>query len=145
MAEFTLPKNSKVTDGKEWPKPQGASRLKTFRIYRWSPDAGENPRVDTYHVDLDNCGPMVLDALIKLKNEVDSTLTFRRSCREGVCGSCAMNIDGTNTLACTKYIEDARGDVRIYPLPPQKLIKDLVPDPTHFFDKSRQIETWLTT
>ncbi len=145
MAEFTLPKNSKVTEGKEWPKPEGATDLKAFKIYRWSPDSGENPRVDTYHIDLDDCGPMVLDALIKIKNEVDSTLTFRRSCREGVCGSCAMNIDGTNTLACTKYINDAKGDVRIYPLPHQSVIKDLVPDQTHFFAQYRQIEPWLKT
>ena len=145
MAEFTLPKNSKVTEGKEWPKPSGASNVKAFKIYRWSPDSGENPRIDTYHLDLDDCGPMVLDALIKIKNEVDPTLTFRRSCREGVCGSCAMNIDGTNTLACTKYIADAKGDVRVYPLPHQSVIKDLVPDQTHFFAQYRQIEPWLKT
>ncbi|MEP4378734.1 MAG: succinate dehydrogenase iron-sulfur subunit [Alphaproteobacteria bacterium] len=145
MAEFTLPKNSKVTEGKEWPKPEGATNTKAFKIYRWSPDSGDNPRVDTYHLDLDDCGPMVLDALIKIKNEVDPTLTFRRSCREGVCGSCAMNIDGGNTLACTKYIADAKGDVRVYPLPHQSVIKDLVPDQTHFFAQYRQIEPWLKT
>ena len=145
MAEFTLPKNSKVTEGKVWPKPDGATKVKAFKIYRWSPDSGDNPSVDTYHLDLDDCGPMVLDALIKIKNEVDPTLTFRRSCREGVCGSCAMNIDGTNTLACTKYIADAKGDVRIYPLPHQSVIKDLVPDQTHFFAQYREIEPWLKT
>jgi succinate dehydrogenase / fumarate reductase iron-sulfur subunit len=145
MAEFTLPKNSKVTEGKEWPKPAGATNTKAFKIYRWSPDSGDNPRIDTYHLDLDDCGPMVLDALIKIKNEVDPTLTFRRSCREGVCGSCAMNIDGTNTLACTKYIADAKKDVRVYPLPHQSVIKDLVPDQTHFFAQYRQIEPWLKT
>jgi len=145
MAEFKLPKNSKVTEGKEWPKPDGATNVKAFKIYRWSPDSGDNPRVDTYHLDLDDCGPMVLDALIKIKNEVDPTLTFRRSCREGVCGSCAMNIDGGNTLACTKYIADAKGDVRVYPLPHQSVIKDLVPDQTHFFAQYRQIEPWLKT
>tara|TARA_R110002110_G_scaffold85816_4_gene223891 strand:+ start:234115 stop:234894 length:780 start_codon:yes stop_codon:yes gene_type:complete len=145
MAEFTLPKNSKVTEGKVWPKPDGATNVKAFKIYRWSPDSGDNPSVDTYHLDLDDCGPMVLDALIKIKNEVDPTLTFRRSCREGVCGSCAMNIDGTNTLACTKYIADAKGDVRVYPLPHQSVIKDLVPDQTHFFAQYREIEPWLKT
>ena len=145
MVEFSLPKNSKVTEGKEWPKPAGGKNVKAFKIYRWSPDSGEAPRVDTYHLDLDDCGPMVLDALIKIKNEVDPTLTFRRSCREGVCGSCAMNIDGTNTLACTKYIADAKGDMRIYPLPHQSVIKDLVPDQTHFFAQYRQIEPWLKT
>ncbi len=145
MAEFALPKNSKPIEGKEWPKPAGAKNLKAFKVYRWTPDDDSNPRIDTYHLDLDDCGPMVLDALIKIKNEVDSTLTFRRSCREGVCGSCAMNIDGTNTLACTKYIADAKGDVKIYPLPHQQVIKDLVPDQTHFFAQYREIEPWLKT
>jgi succinate dehydrogenase / fumarate reductase iron-sulfur subunit len=100
MAEFTLPANSKVGVGKTVRAPAGAKRVKSFKVYRWNPDDGETPRLDTFEVDLDACGPMVLDALIKIKNELDSTLTFRRSCREGVCGSCAMNIDGTNTLAC---------------------------------------------
>src|SRR5690348_18229109 len=102
MAQFNLPKNSQYTEGKAWPKPAGASNLQEFRIYRWNPEDGQNPRIDTYYVDRDDCGPMVLDALIWIKNTIDPTLTFRRSCREGVCGSCAMNIDGTNTLACTK-------------------------------------------
>src|SRR3546814_10070214 len=84
-----------------------AKRVREFKIYRWSPDDDENPRLDTYEIDLDRCGPMVLDALIKIKNEIDPTLTFRRSCREGICGSCAMNIDGTNTLACICAIEEA--------------------------------------
>lgn len=145
MAEFTLPANSKVKDGKKWPAAAGAKRAKAFRIYRWNPDDGANPRVDTYTVDLDDCGPMVLDALIKLKNEVDATLTFRRSCREGVCGSCAMNIDGTNTLACTKYISDIGGDVKIYPLPHMPVVKDLVPDLTTAYAQLSAIEPWLKT
>jgi succinate dehydrogenase / fumarate reductase iron-sulfur subunit len=144
MAEFTLPKNSKVQQGKVWPKPQG-KRLRDFRIYRWNPDDGQNPRIDTYTVDMDKCGPMVLDALIKIKNEQDPTLTFRRSCREGICGSCAMNIDGTNTLACLKSCEEVKGDVRIYPLPHMPVIKDLVPDMTRFYAQHRSIEPWLKT
>ena len=143
MAEFTLPKNSKVTEGKEWPKPDGATNTKAFKIYRWSPDSGENPRVDTYHLDLDDCGPMVLDALIKIKNEVDPTLTFRRSCREGVCGSCAMNIDGTNTLACLKPIDEVKGDVKIYPLPHMPVIKDLVPDLSTPYAQYASVKPWL--
>src|SRR3546814_7841083 len=111
MAEFTLPANSKVKEGKAWPSPEGARNRKSLHIYRWNPDNGQNPQVDTYAVDLDDCGPMVLDALIKIKNEVDATLTFRRSCREGICGSCAMNIDGTNTLACTHYLADSKGEI----------------------------------
>src|SRR5919112_1793609 len=128
MAEFTLPANSKIGAGKTWQAPAAATRIKNFKIYRWNPDDAQNPRLDTYEVDLATCGPMVLDALIKIKNEVDSTLTFRRSCREGICGSCSMNIDGLNTLACTKFIDDVTGDVRIYPLPHMPVVKDLVPD-----------------
>jgi succinate dehydrogenase / fumarate reductase iron-sulfur subunit len=143
MAEFTLPANSKITSGKEWPAPTGATRIKTFKIYRWDPDSGANPRLDTFQVDLDKCGPMVLDAIIKIKNEIDPSLTFRRSCREGVCGSCAMNIQGTNTLACTKAIEDCDGEVRIYPLPHMEVIKDLVPDLDQAFAQLRLIEPWL--
>ena len=143
MVEFALPKNSKIKKGKVWPKPDGAKTVKAFKVYRWDPDSGENPRLDTYHLDLDDCGPMVLDALIKIKDEVDATLTFRRSCREGVCGSCAMNIDGTNTLACTKYLSDMKGDVKVYPLPHQPVVKDLVPDLTQAYAQYTAIEPWL--
>ncbi|MEX0729977.1 MAG: succinate dehydrogenase iron-sulfur subunit [Aquisalimonadaceae bacterium] len=116
-----------------------------FHVYRWNPDDGQNPRVDTYEVDMDSCGPMVLDALIKIKNEIDPTLAFRRSCREGICGSCAMNIDGTNTLACTRACDEVDGDVRIYPLPHMPVIKDLVPDLTHFFAQYASIQPWMKT
>ena len=143
MVEFALPANSKIGSGKSWPKPEAAQTTKTFKVYRWNPDDGENPRIDTFEVDLDSCGPMVLDALIKIKNEVDPTLTFRRSCREGVCGSCAMNIDGTNTLACTKYVSDVDGEVKIYPLPHMPVVKDLVPDLTHVYAQYASIEPWL--
>ena len=143
MVEFNLPQNSKVVAGRTHPKPEGAKRVKAFKIYRWEPEAGDNPRVDTYYLDLDDCAPMVLDALIKIKNEVDPTVTFRRSCREGICGSCAMNIDGTNTLACLKPIEECRGDVKIYPLPHLPVIKDLVPDLTHVYAQLRSVEPWL--
>jgi len=145
MAEFTLPANSIVKKGKCFPPPDGAKRTKRFTIYRWDPDSGDNPRTDTYEVDLDDCGPMVLDAIIKIKNEVDATLTFRRSCREGICGSCAMNIDGTNTLACTKGIDEIKADVAIYPLPHMPVIKDLVPDLTQFYAQYASIEPWIRT
>ncbi|MGL4312023.1 MAG: 2Fe-2S iron-sulfur cluster-binding protein, partial [Paracoccaceae bacterium] len=127
MVQFTLPKNSKIRTGKTWPKPEGKN-VRKFLIYRWSPDDGENPRVDSYFLDMDKCGPMVLDALIKIKTEIDPTLTFRRSCREGICGSCAMNIDGINTLACIYGLDEIKGDVKIYPLPHMPVIKDLIPD-----------------
>jgi len=145
MAEFTLPANSKITEGKRHAAPASPKKPKTFRIYRWQPDDGANPHIDTYTVDMADCGPMVLDALIKIKNETDSTLTFRRSCREGVCGSCAMNIDGTNTLACTKYVDEVKGDVKVYPLPHMPVIKDLVPDLRHAYAQYSGIEPWLKT
>jgi len=145
MVEFTLPKNSKITEGKKWPRTSHATHVSEFRIYRWNPEDEQNPSVDTYYVDRDDCGPMVLDALIWIKNTIDPTLTFRRSCREGVCGSCAMNIDGTNTLACTKAIDDARAPVRVYPLPHQPVVKDLVPDLNNFYAQYASIEPWLKT
>ncbi len=145
MANFTLPKNSKIKVGKTWEKPKGAKRFTEFKIYRWSPDDGENPRLDTYFVDRDACGPMVLDALLYIKNNIDPTLTLRRSCREGICGSCAMNIDGSNTLACTKGIDEVRHPVNIYPLPSMPVVKDLVPDLTRFYAQHRMIEPWLQT
>ncbi|ALG70198.1 succinate dehydrogenase [Azospirillum thiophilum] len=143
MVEFNLPANSKVGVGKTVNVASGAKRAKTFKIYRWNPDDGQNPHVDTYVVDLDKFGPMILDAIIYIKNQVDSTLTFRRSCREGICGSCAMNIDGTNTLACLKAIEDVPGDVKIYPLPHMPVVKDLVPDLNHVYAQLASIKPWL--
>lgn len=144
MAEFTLPKNSKIGKGKTV-KADGASNTRNFHVYRWNPDDGENPRMDTFEVDMDSCGPMVLDALIKIKNEMDSSVTFRRSCREGVCGSCAMNINGKNGLACTTAIDDAKGDVAITPLPHQEVIKDLVPDLSNFYAQYASIKPWMQT
>ena len=145
MAEFRLPKNSVPITGKTVKAPAGAKKVKTFKVYRWNPDDGRNPQIDTFEVDTATCGPMVLDALLKIKNEMDPSLTFRRSCREGVCGSCAMNIDGTNTLACTKGIEEVAGEIKIYPLPHMPVLKDLVPDLTHFFAQYRSVEPWLQT
>jgi succinate dehydrogenase / fumarate reductase iron-sulfur subunit len=144
MAEFTLPKNSKVTKGKHFPAP-GAKNVRVFKVYRWNPDDSANPRTDTYEVDMDSCGPMVLDALIKIKNEIDPTLTFRRSCREGICGSCAMNIDGVNRLACTTSMLDLGRRINIYPLPHMPVIKDLVPDLSHFYAQYASIKPWLRT
>jgi succinate dehydrogenase / fumarate reductase iron-sulfur subunit len=145
MAELTLPKNSRIMPGKTWPKPAGATRLKEYRIYRYDPDSGQNPRLDTYFVDRDDCGPMVLDALLWIKNKVDPTLTLRRSCREGICGSCSMNIAGANTLACTKGMDDIEGHVSVYPLPHMPVVKDLVPDLSTFYEQHRSIEPWLKT
>lgn len=146
MVELTLPKNSQVKKGRAHPAPEGAKRTRTLKVYRYDPETGENPRFDTYKVDLDDCGPMVLDALIWIKNTVDPTLAFRRSCREGVCGSCAMNISGRNTLACTKGIDELPGGaITVSPLPHQPVLKDLVPDLTNFYAQYASIEPWLHT
>jgi succinate dehydrogenase / fumarate reductase iron-sulfur subunit len=146
MVELTLPKNSKVGKGRHYPAPSGATNVKTFKVYRWDPEGEGNPAWDTYDVDVDACGPMVLDALLHIKNTMDSTLAFRRSCREGVCGSCAMNIGGRNTLACTHGWEEVPGkEVQISPLPHMPVIKDLVPDMTLFYAQYASIEPWLHT
>ena len=145
MAEFALPKNSQIKPGRTWPAPSGAKKPKRFRIYRYEPESGQNPRMDTFELDLAETGPMVLDALVKIKTEVDSTLTFRRSCREGICGSCSMNIDGGNTLACTRAIEDSQGDVTIYPLPHMSVVKDLIVDLEPIWAQYESIEPWIQT
>ncbi|MFI4889945.1 MAG: succinate dehydrogenase iron-sulfur subunit [Steroidobacterales bacterium] len=146
MAEFSLPANSKVsTQGRVFKAPEGARNVRVFRIYRYDPDSPGNPRLDSYELDMDSCGPMVLDALIKIKNEIDPTLTFRRSCREGICGSCAMNIDGRNELACISACSGAKREVRIYPLPHLPVIKDLVPDLTAFYAQYASVKPWLQT
>ena len=145
MVEIALPANSKIGKGVAHPAPEAAQQPRTLKIYRWNPDDADNPRVDSYVIDAEDCGPMVLDALIKVKNEIDSTLTFRRSCREGICGSCAMNIDGQNTLACTKGLDEIKGDIAIYPLPHMPVIKDLVPDLSSLYAQYQAIEPWLKT
>ncbi|NQX79486.1 MAG: succinate dehydrogenase iron-sulfur subunit [Hyphomicrobiaceae bacterium] len=145
MVQLTLPKNSKIQTGKTWNEKAEKGRWKKFVIYRWNPDDSDNPSLDTYWIDQDDCGPMVLDALMKIKGNIDSTLTFRRSCREGICGSCAMNIGGKNNLACLQAIDDIKGDVTIYPLPHMNVVKDLVPDMTNFYAQHRSIEPWLKT
>jgi succinate dehydrogenase / fumarate reductase iron-sulfur subunit len=145
VVELTLPKNSRMVTGKTWPKPEGAANVRAFKVYRYDGVENSAPRVDTYHVDMEACGPMVLDALIMIKNEIDPTLTFRRSCREGICGSCAMNIDGINTLACIYGLDEIEGEVKIYPLPHLPVVKDLVPDLTHFYAQHASIMPWLET
>lgn len=151
MAELTLPKNSKVKKGRIFKAKSRGENVRKVHIYRWDPEdmdddgKARNPRMDTYEVNMDECGPMVLDTIIKIKNETDSTLTFRRSCREGICGSCAMNINGTNTLACTCANDDLKGDIKIYPLPHMQVVKDLVPDMNHFYAQYESIKPWLQT
>ena len=143
MAEFMLPQNSKVIEGVTYSAKQTLEDPKKLKIYRWDPEKKINPRLDTYEIDKKKCGPMVLDALVKIKNETDTTLTFRRSCREGVCGSCAMNIDGVNTLACLKPISEIKSDIKIYPLPHMRVVKDLVPDLSNAYKQLESINPWL--
>ncbi len=124
MADFLLPLNSRVNpNGKVHKARSGATGVRTFKIYRFDPTSGENPRVDTFELETKGCGPMVLDALIQIKSSVDSTLTFRRSCRGGICGSCAMNINGVNRLACTTASEELGNIVKIYPLPHMPVVR----------------------
>ena len=143
MVEFTLPQNSKITQGIIHSSKEIFKNSKKLKIYRWDPEKKENPRIDSYEIDKEKCGPMILDALIKIKNEIDTTLTFRRSCREGVCGSCAMNIDGVNTLACLKPINEIKNDIKIYPLPHMRVVKDLVPDLSKAYKQLESIKPWL--
>jgi succinate dehydrogenase / fumarate reductase iron-sulfur subunit len=146
MVELLLPKNSKVGKGRHHPAPAGAKTVKRFSVYRWDPEGQGNPVWDTYDVDVDACGPMLLDVLIHIKNTMDTTLAFRRSCREGVCGSCAMNIGGRNTLACTHGWEEVKAkEIQISPLPHLPVVKDLVADLTLFYAQYTSIEPWLHT
>ena len=146
MVQLTLPRGSRPTKGRHVPAPEGAKTVKRFRIYRWDPESGGNPRWDTFDVATEQCGPMVLDVLNHIKNTVDSTLAFRRSCREGICGSCAMNIGGRNTLACTHGWAEVPGkEITISPLPHQAVLKDLVPDLEMFFAQHAAIQPWLQT
>lgn len=146
---FPVPRNfglsgpSRVGKGKRWPAPEDAKNPLTLSIYRYEPDTDEHPRLDHYTIDLDQCGPMLLDALVYIKNHIDPTLTFRRSCREGVCGSCAMNINGRNWLACTQPIDELRQPVHVYPLPSLPVIKDLVGDQTHVLAQYQSIRPWI--
>lgn len=116
---------------------------KVFDIYRWNPEKDNKPYIQSYKIDLNECGPMVLDALIKIKNDIDPSLSFRRSCREGICGSCAMNIDGRNTLACICNIEATSESTKIYPLPHMYVLRDLVPDLTTFYEQYASIKPYL--
>jgi succinate dehydrogenase / fumarate reductase iron-sulfur subunit len=146
MVELSLPKNSRIdaNAGKNYPAPAGAKTVRRFRIYRFDPELGGRPRIDSFDIDMASCGPMVLDVLLKIKNEIDTTLSLRRSCREGICGSCSMNINGLNTLACTKACDElGGGDVRIYPLPHMSVVKDLVTDLTQFYAQYSAVKPWL--
>lgn len=121
---------------------------KKFSILKYDPSVSNKKRIVTYYVDLKECGPMVLDALIHIKDEKDSTLSFRRSCREGICGSCSMNIDGRNNLACLCYIDKesvgpTASATTILPLPYFTVVRDLVVDMTNFYLQYKSIHPVL--
>ena len=144
MSEFTLPANSKVGKGKDWAPAKSVRNVKSFQVYRYDPEKQANPTMDTFHIDRDQCGPMVLDALCKINDQIDPSLSFRRSCREGVCGSCAMNIDGKNHLACLTPMDSLKkGTSRITPLPHMPVLKDLIPDLSGLYAQYALIEPWL--
>ena len=150
MVQLTLPKNSVPVKGKSYSnvdlideQSQQNHDIRIINVYRWSGDENTPPQIDRFEIDVAKAGTMVLDILNKIKAEVDPSLTFRKSCREGVCGSCAMNIDGVNTLACLKPIEEVNGEIRIYPLPHMPVVKDLVPDLSKAYDQLASIKPWL--
>ena len=144
MVQLTLPKGSAPTKGKHYKAPAGAQNVKTYKVYRYDPEVDAAPRWDVFEVSADDHGPMLLDALIHIKNEINPTLSFRRSCREGICGSCSMNIDGRNTLACTKGWEEcASSTISVAPLPHQPVVKDLVTDLSLFYAQYDSIQPYL--
>ena len=118
--------------------------IRVINVYRWSGDENTPPQIDRFEIDVKKAGTMVLDILNQIKAELDPSLTFRKSCREGVCGSCAMNIDGVNTLACQKNIEECSDVINIYPLPHMKVLKDLVVDLKKAFEQFKSIKPWLS-
>ncbi|MDI9346984.1 MAG: succinate dehydrogenase iron-sulfur subunit [Methylacidiphilales bacterium] len=119
------------------------SNYLTVNVYRYNPENNEEPCIDTFELDMTTSKPMVLDVLLYIKDNLDSTLTFRRSCREGICGSCSMNIDGKNTLACLKSTKDCGSTINIYPLPHMPVVKDLVTDLSNFYAQYQSVKPWL--
>ncbi len=151
MVQLSLPKNSVPIKGKSYSnvdlldeQSQQNHDIRVINVYRWSGDENTPPQIDRFEIDVKKAGTMVLDILNQIKAELDPSLTFRKSCREGVCGSCAMNIDGVNTLACQKNIEDCSDVINIYPLPHMKVLKDLVVDLKKAFEQFKSIKPWLS-
>lgn len=143
MGKFRLPPNSRIVKGKTYPAPQNAKSPRKVHIYRWNSGSEELPRMDTYTIDVEDTGEMVLDAIIKIISEVDPSIALRRSCREGVCGSCAMNINGKNGLACLTRMADIKNDITLTPLPHLHVIKDLVGSLETLYAQYEMVEPWL--
>ena len=151
MVQLSLPKNSVPIKGNSYSnvdlldeQSQQNHDIRVINVYRWSGDENTPPQIDRFEIDVKKAGTMVLDILNQIKAELDPSLTFRKSCREGVCGSCAMNIDGVNTLACQKNIEECSDVINIYPLPHMKVLKDLVVDLKKAFEQFKSIKPWLS-
>ena len=151
MVQLSLPKNSVPIKGKSYSnvdlldeQSQQNHDIRVINVYRWSGDENTPPQIDRFEIDVKKAGTMVLDILNQIKAELDPSITFRKSCREGVCGSCAMNIDGVNTLACQKNIEECSDIINIYPLPHMKVLKDLVVDLKKAFEQFKSIKPWLS-
>jgi succinate dehydrogenase / fumarate reductase iron-sulfur subunit len=113
-----------------------------FSIYRYNPEADERPRMQHYDIALEPTDRMLLDALVRVKAH-DDTLAFRRSCREGVCGSDAMNINGKNGLACITRVAELREPVEIRPLPGLPVVRDLIVDMSQFFKQYNSVKPYL--
>ena len=150
MVQLSLPKNSVPIKGNSYSnvdlldeQSQQNHDIRIINVYRWSGEENTPPQIDRFEIDVKKAGTMVLDILNQIKAELDPSLTFRKSCREGVCGSCAMNIDGVNTLACQKNIEECSDVINIYPLPHMKVLKDLVVDLKKAFEQFKSIKPWL--
>ncbi len=151
MVQLSLPKNSVPIKGNSYSnvdlsdeQSQLNHDIRVINVYRWSGEENTPPQIDRFEIDVKKAGTMVLDILNQIKAELDPSLTFRKSCREGVCGSCAMNIDGVNTLACQKNIEECSDVINIYPLPHMKVLKDLVVDLKKAFEQFKSIKPWLS-
>ena len=125
------------------PAPSVQGGTARFRIYRYNPDQDRKPRMQDFEVRLHAHDKMLLDALMRIKAEVDDSLSFRRSCREGVCGSDAMNINGRNGLACVTNLRDLHQPIVLRPLPGLPVVRDLIVDMTDFFQQYHSIKPYL--
>lgn len=113
-----------------------------FRIYRYQPESGDKPRMQDYELEIDPAGKMLLDALLAIK-ALDETLSLRRSCREGVCGSDAVNVNGKNRLACITPLAELKQPIEVRPLPGLPVIRDLIVDMEPFYRQYRSVKPWL--
>lgn len=119
------------------------TRIVKFEIYRYDPDKDERPYMQKLDVEVKSTDRMLLDVLVRIKSDIDDSLSLRRSCREGVCGSDAMNINGMNGLACTTNMRELKEPIVLKPLPGLPVVRDLIVDMTHFFDQFHSVSPYL--